>query len=255
MKEKPMRKKAKITTRGDKNSTFDKNFSLVHLKQKDTSRFSSLALLQRELLLHQRCFGSCSRTKKFRRAVISNQIAGVPRHIDAKLFRSAKQPFFRFVIDDKHIACPPRDKVIELAVDRDGHQIACSIVTQLGSFLGLKKSSSVPVKYSVYFWKLDKQAFTLPTDKVKVEIKILLLGKFWLLWKGRMAVTLREQKQTTWYMSFVKTALKTWSSQAWRSQQRTNPQQLPLRVWITNLAYQRAYLTLSLPIKGFSIDE
>ena len=73
------------------------------------------------------------------------KIVGVPRHINAKLFRSAKEPFFCSVIDDiEHIACPPRDKVIELAVDRDGHQIACSTFTQLGSFIGLNKSSSVP---------------------------------------------------------------------------------------------------------------
>ena len=48
--------------------------------------------------------------------------------------------------------------------------IACSILLQLGYFLGLKKSSLIPslkVKYLGYFCESDKQAFTLPPDKVQ----------------------------------------------------------------------------------------
>ena len=47
--------------------------------------------------------------------------------------------------------------------------IACSILLQLGYFLGLKKCSLTPalkVKYLGYFSESDKQAFTLPPDKV-----------------------------------------------------------------------------------------
>lgn len=47
--------------------------------------------------------------------------------------------------------------------------IACSFLLKLGYFLGIKKSCLIPsikVKYLGYFSESDKQAFTLPTDKV-----------------------------------------------------------------------------------------
>lgn len=76
-------------------------------------------------------------------------------------------------IDDKHIGQlrtlrPLRRKYSNFQLSEMATFIACSILLQLGYFLGLKKSSLIPsfkVKYLGYFCESDKQAFTLPPIK------------------------------------------------------------------------------------------
>ena len=80
MKQKPMRKKTKITTLGDKNSTFGQKPFLSLL---DTERCFSVQLTVatsdktmnwgRENSDLSFCFGSCSRTNNFRAATITQQ--------------------------------------------------------------------------------------------------------------------------------------------------------------------------------------
>ena len=60
--------------------------------------------------------------------------------------------------------------------------MACSILLELGYFLGIKKSSLIPaikVKYLGYFSESDKQAFTLPPEKVLkfAALRDSILGK------------------------------------------------------------------------------
>lgn len=78
-----------------------------------------------------------------------------------------------YYTDDKHIGqlrtlCPSY-KYSNYQLSEMATFIACSILLQSGYFFGLKKCSLIPslkVKYLGYFSELDKQAFTLPTDKV-----------------------------------------------------------------------------------------
>lgn len=77
-------------------------------------------------------------------------------------------------IDDKHIGQlrtlrPSSYKYSNYQLSEMATFIACSILLQLGYFRGLKKCSLLPslkVKYLGYFSESDKQAFTLPPDKV-----------------------------------------------------------------------------------------
>ena len=77
-------------------------------------------------------------------------------------------------IDNKHIGQlrtlrPSSCKYSNYQLSEMATFIACSILLQLGYFLGLKKCSLIPslkVKYLAYFSESDKQAFTLPPDKV-----------------------------------------------------------------------------------------
>lgn len=77
-------------------------------------------------------------------------------------------------IDDKHIGQlralrSSSYKYSNYQLSEMATFIACSILLQLGYFLGLKKCSLIPalkVKYLGYFSESDKQAFTLPPDKV-----------------------------------------------------------------------------------------
>ena len=77
-------------------------------------------------------------------------------------------------IDDKHLGQlrplkQPRSYFSDFQLSEMATFIACSIILELGYFLGIKKSSLIPsikVKYLGYFSESDKQAFTLPPDKV-----------------------------------------------------------------------------------------
>lgn len=77
-------------------------------------------------------------------------------------------------IDDKHLGQlrplnQPRFEFSNLQLSEMALFIACSILLNLGYFLGIKKSCLIPsikVKYLGYFSESDKQAFTLPSDKV-----------------------------------------------------------------------------------------
>ena len=77
-------------------------------------------------------------------------------------------------IDDKHLGQlrslkQPRSQFSDFHLSEMATFIACSILLELGYFLGIKKSSLIPaikVKYLGYFSESDEQAFTLPPEKV-----------------------------------------------------------------------------------------
>ena len=77
-------------------------------------------------------------------------------------------------IDDKHLGqlrplYQANSQYSNFELSEMATFIACSILLALGYFLGIKKSSLIPsfkVKYLGYFSESDKQAFTLPPDKI-----------------------------------------------------------------------------------------
>ena len=113
MKQKSMRKKTKITTCRDKNSTFGQKHSERCFSVQLTAATSDNTInWGRENSDLSFCFGSCSRTNNFRAANFNNPTAGIRRCIDAKLTCNGlfAQPILVFHSRDQCPVFQPRSQ-------------------------------------------------------------------------------------------------------------------------------------------------